>query len=816
MRIRTSIALPGRVMAGLAAAVLLAALPAGAQTVAPLFADRPPAWKPLGCRSVSPLAADALPSPAGWSNIHADAASSDSVESAAGPDFAESWTAEADTYNVSGPVFDSDNNAYFSPVAAHDGSVLISIDGETGARRWAVAATTDGIAGAAAPLLLDDPDTPGAQIVYQVVRDRAFAVRTDGTFVWDVATGLTAAPKDLLTQVIGVNYVPAHDAIVAITVDGLLLLHDRATGANLLAAPFSLPGVASPDLPAALTEAQRNAVEDLLQDFADIPDGSFQTFGNLLLGEAAEVANHVSVDPGASVIWAAATAPDAEDGNADGVSSFGALYRLEVAGGPGLRTITEACHYSYAGGSASTPSVSADGSRVYIADSAGKVIAVAAADCSEIWSVDLGRQVVGSLAIAADNGRIYASTLLNVHEIIDQGASGALGWTSSMDPAFAGLSSIIRAFNLNLVAITANGLLVQAGAGRLQGNLPLANVVGIGMLDRADGSIRSFVAGGDETVAVMSTAANGNLYIGNSPFRRAVAVALGLSSTPLRGGITRFALARPDRTVRDTACAVADRAANADANAVACPASADADAGQIAILLGQLRNQAAPAALAAGQLTAADWSALEPHVDAADAALAAWEGGDGTALGDVAAAAASACALLTDCPPTPRTSCRPAGRTALSLATGRTTRDTLKFQWAKGSATVLGDLGDPVRNADLALCVWDGNGERILAATAPSGAPAWSAARDKGFRYKNKAGSATGITAARLQVGEAGKAKAQIQGKGTALPEVSVPATFPLTVQLIDSETGTCFGAAYEASMATKNEDGRIKAKFKE
>ena len=97
--------------------------------------------------------------------------------------------------------------------------------------------------------MLDDPDEPGEQIVYLGLYDRAIAVQTDGTIVWDVPTGLTLGTDlfDNLTP--GTNYHPPADAILTLSIDGHLYALDRETGAQLLDAPFALPGERTPSQP---------------------------------------------------------------------------------------------------------------------------------------------------------------------------------------------------------------------------------------------------------------------------------------------------------------------------------------------------------------------------------------------------------------------------------------------------------------------------------------------------------------------------------------------------------------------------------------
>jgi outer membrane protein assembly factor BamB len=819
-----SIEIGSRVMSGrlatvsLSVALVCAALgagagPARALSVVEVAAERATAWQPAGCRSVG--AEDTIhPDRTGWRNIHGDASSSDEVLSVLGPDLMEGWTAEAATYNPTGPVFDDEGNVYFSPLSPYENVVLVSLDGTTGARRWAITGTTNGVPGGSAPMVLDDPDNPGEQIVYLVLYDRALAVRPDGSVVWDVATGLTVAPDTIDIIVMGTNYVPAADAIAAVATDGSFLLLDRATGASVLAAPYELPGEVSPDEPPLLTPEARDLAEDAWQVLVDAPDGAFAIFADVLLGQNVEVANMFSVDPGSSRIWVAATAPDAEDGTTDGVSEFGALYGLDVSAGPGPYTVTEVCHASFAGGSASTPTISADGTRLYVGDSAGKVLAISAADCSTIWEAEVGGQVVGSIGLGADNGAMYAATLSTIVEVLDQGDEAEIGWTAELGNLFTGLAANESIFNLNLVAVGANGLFFQAGAGRLVGVLPVPTALGVGVLDRADGHVRSFVEGGEETVAVMSAAPDGSLYVGNSPLRRAVAVGLGLDDGPLVGGITYFPVVRHDRSARDGACAVADRAANAHANAGACPDSAAADADHIARLLAQLRDVAIPAAVDAGDLSTADDTALAVWLDAAETALDDWDGGDTTALADVSDAAAVACALLdSNCPVAPRDDCRQAASSSLQATVGAGEKNKLAWKWGKGAAIDAAEFGNPQLVADYALCVWGGSEPRSLVTGVPSNFSRWQPKADKGFAYKSKPAVSDGIEGIKLGAGVDGKTKAQLKAKGAAVPEVVLPLTTPLIVQLVNTENDLCLESVFDAASVTSNGDGKLKAK---
>jgi len=583
-----------------AVAVLALSTAAPAQTPRPFAPPAATTWAPVGCRTV-PFADATSPARTTFRNLHSDGINSDEISTAVAPVLREAWTAEAATYNVTGPVFDSAGRLYFSPLLPYENVALISVDPGTGQRRWAVPGT-GAPAGGGTPMVMADPDAPGSEIVYLGLYDRALAVRTDGTIVWDVPTGLTLGPDPFVNLVPGVNYLPGADAIAGLTGDGRVYFLDRRTGASLLPAPFSLPGEPSPVVPPALPQSLRDAADVLFRQLVNTPPGGLGRLTDTLLGNNIEVANFFSVDPRTNRLWIAATAPDAEDGTVDGVSELGALYRLDVSGGPGGLVVSEVCHASFAGGSASTPDVRGDGARVYVADNFGKVLAIDATDCSQIWEIAVGGQVVGSLGTSSDNGEIYASTLNNVVQIFDRGAQAQLGWTAALN-VFQGLGPNELSFNLNLVTVGANGLAFQAGAGTILNGIPLAETLGVGVLDRATGAVRYFTGGGEETVAVMAVGPDGALYIGNSPVRRLFAQVLGLSPAPIRGGVTKFARERTDLLLRDAACAGEARARNALAVAEICPDAARADLGQIDELITQGRG-ATSEAVTAGDLSA--------------------------------------------------------------------------------------------------------------------------------------------------------------------------------------------------------------------
>ncbi len=621
-----------------------ASLDASAQGVVSFDPPGRTSWVPDGCRQV-PYDDPVVPSRESWRNIHGDAINTDEISRAIAPVIEAEWVAEPATYNLTGPAIDDAGNLYISPYRPYENVVLISIDPSDGSRRWAITGT-GAVPGTSAPMVLDEPSAPGEQRVYLALYDRALSVSPDGTIIWDVPTGLSLGSPPTSAGVLGVNYLPGLDAIVALTVDGFVYALDRSTGAQLLTAPFQLPGEASPAAGGSLPPTLVAAAEDEWQTLVNAPDGSFAPFVSGAQGAGREVTNMFSIDPFTGRLWIAATAPDAEDGTVDGVSELGALYGLDIVPDGGSFQVTEACHASFQGGSASTPALRADGSRIYVGDDAGKLLAISAQDCSTIWELDVGQQIVGSVGVSSDDDALFAPSRDFITQVFDEGATGVQGWQAGTAGLFEGFPADYTEFKLSLPSIGANALGFQAAIGPVLSGIPFAVAVGYGTLDRETGAVRSFTVGTEESIAVLTSGADGSLYIGNSPARRPFSIALGLTPGPLSGGITKYAVRRHDLLSRDAVCAASDRATNAFAFRATCPDSAAADVTQIGELISQA-EQAGQEAVAQGEISSAAWTAISAEIQSASLAL------DVSTLNDAATHLENACEALSPAEPVP-------------------------------------------------------------------------------------------------------------------------------------------------------------------
>jgi hypothetical protein len=365
---------------------------------------------------------------------------------------------------------------------------------------------------------------------------------------------------------------------------------------------------------------------------------TFLDFINLLLGNGIEVGNSFSIDPNSGRLWVAATAPDETDGTIDGISEFGALYAIDVLStGSGYAAQT-VCRADFQGGTAATPTIKADGSRIYAADNATSVLAYDASDCSEIWSLNVGEQVFGSIGVSSDNQELYASSRTAVRQIFDRGDHAELGWASAPEvfDIPPPLQGVLQHFNLLLAGVSATGVSVQVGVGVRTAPRDLPFQQAIVVLDRETGEPKWASDGLDESVAVMSMAPNGSSYIGNSPLRRIIALcilelqAAGVipPTIPLPfppavitpqpvGGITKYGAARLDLLARDASCAAADRALNAWLHIDECSDSAQADVTQVLDLIAQARA-AGEQAFADGDLTKKQRHFLNKNLDSSE------------------------------------------------------------------------------------------------------------------------------------------------------------------------------------------------------
>jgi hypothetical protein len=122
---------------------------------------------------------------------------------------------------------------------------------------------------------------------------------------------------------------------------------------------------------------------------------------------------------------------------------------------------------------------------------------------------------------------------------------------------------------------------------------------------------------------------------------------------------------------------------------------------------------------------------------------------------------------------------------------------------------MLGDLGTPDSMTEYTLCLYAGSTSASV--FVPAGSK-WEPAGSTAFKFKDSSGTPAGARKAVRKSGTAGKSKVLLKGKGVNLPDVLTPQGLPLpvTVQLVNSDTNTCFKAVYNS--AGPNDANQFKA----
>lgn len=177
------------------------------------------------------------------------------------------------------------------------------------------------------------------------------------------------------------------------------------------------------------------------------------------------------------------------------------------------------------------------------------------------------------------------------------------------------------------------------------------------------------------------------------------------------------------------------------------------------------------------------------------------------------------------CPAVPQSAaqCFAALRSQMQMSAKGGSRDRLKWKWQKGDEIDVLALGDPVAVTSHAFCIYE---DDVLIKTMTAnpggscgGKPCWKAAGGSGFKYQDKdldpGGSNGGLFKLQTRAGDAGKSRAQVQGKGGGLSLQSVlpiGASSTVVAQLINSD-GACWTSEFASAVASKNDENQYKAK---
>ena len=157
-----------------------------------------------------------------------------------------------------------------------------------------------------------------------------------------------------------------------------------------------------------------------------------------------------------------------------------------------------------------------------------------------------------------------------------------------------------------------------------------------------------------------------------------------------------------------------------------------------------------------------------------------------------------------------------------------TAKDQIKWKWGRGVATPIEDFGDQVNGiVPSRLCVYDAsaNPQPLMDAEIPGGAggvvcgkkACWKASgpsgSPRGYKYKDSTAAQNGMQTVLLKGSDSDRAKVLVKGKGTSLPDPSLPIALPLSVQLVNRDSGLCWQSTFLEGDVKRNEGGQFKAK---
>jgi outer membrane protein assembly factor BamB len=309
--------------------------------VRPLLRDPPPS-EPVYAQS--------------WSAVHADSRNSDHSPVEVAPDVAPRWSLRIEgdiqigplpwTINL-GPTSDPDGNLYVTSSEA--GCHLRALDGATGGLRWCAEAM-DLFAVVSSPAI----DRDGH--LYLADGRGLHSLTRDGVVRW--STPLEGVP-------LSVQFTP-DGHLVFVTHTGTAYVVDRTTG-EVLVEPLDLaPGVGW----------SGGGLFACARGTEDCP-----------------AANTPAVDPDTGVVYFTLWSPGAAQAG---------LQALRYEGGedPSLEPLWR--NDSFPGGTASSPTLSADGTRLYVTDNVDALHAVDAATGETVWTHTLGYAAGGSVSLSPD------------------------------------------------------------------------------------------------------------------------------------------------------------------------------------------------------------------------------------------------------------------------------------------------------------------------------------------------------------------------------------------------------------------------------
>lgn len=316
------------------------------------------------------------PYAAGWSAVHADGSNTDYAPVEGPSDLRLAWQRSLGGSINLGATADDQGRVYVTN--SGEGCHLHVLDAATGDEIWC-SEEVDRFAVASSPLL----DVEGR--IFLADGEAMHAFDADGEVLWEAPT--VGVP-------LSAQFTP-EGRVIFVTHVGTLYVLDRATGEPMLAPVELVPG----------------ATFDPAKDMRGCPLGTAEC----------PSANTIAVDPASGRFYFTFWAPGAAQA---GIRAM----RYTEDPEPALTDVWT--NDGLPGGSASSPDLSPDGTRIYLNDNAGSVHALDAATGEGIWAAPIGYVTGGSPSTSPEGvvipaGGIGASPVL---ALVDEGESAREAW----------------------------------------------------------------------------------------------------------------------------------------------------------------------------------------------------------------------------------------------------------------------------------------------------------------------------------------------------------------------------------------------------
>lgn len=327
------------------------------------------------CATPSPGPDAGSPYGPGWSAAHADGANSDYLPITGPAQVTLAWSRKFDGMINLGATTDDRGRLYLTTSGA--GCRLHALDVRTGETIWC-SEEPDRLAVASSPLL----DRTGAIFLADGSAMRRFD--RDGRIVW--RTPILGVP-------LSAQFSPAGD-LVFVTHVGVAYVLDRVTGRPTIAPVFLTPDPAF-----------------------DPADGATACMRGLA---SCPAANTPAIDLRTGTLFFTFWTPGAEQAGVRAIrigrSSLSPVWTNDTL----------------PGGSASSPTLSADGARLYLTDNRSNLLALDAATGELIWRVDIGYAADGSPSVSPEGLILPAGGRDGVVIAVqDRGDRGEVAWRRS-------------------------------------------------------------------------------------------------------------------------------------------------------------------------------------------------------------------------------------------------------------------------------------------------------------------------------------------------------------------------------------------------